>query len=604
MAKKYTGSLSLEWFNKQKSILVQAEELHINGDIPAPKINWINKDEALFYEIVDDEGKGLSPYWVDRSDLRVKEARPLVFQKTYKAVEKTKPGTFFETEYELVESNEDESAIDNMLIRGDNLLALNALKKLFENRPDEEKVKCIFIDPPYNTGAAFEQYDDNLAHSEWLTLTRDRLEVLKQLLSQSGSIWITIDDVECHYLKILCDEVFGQANFVANVIWEKVFASKNSSQYFSVNHDHVLVYAYSLELWQRNLFPRDPSQTADYKNPDDDPRGVWISVALSARNYYSLGEWSCTTPSGRFISGPPKGRYWTVSPNKFRELCEDKRIWWGKEGDGVPRRKVFLSEVQDGIVPTTIWSHEEAGNTQEAKKETIAVTPPDEEVFSTPKPEKLLSRILTVATNEGDLVLDCFGGSGTTFSVAQKMNRRWIGVEIGIHANTHIIPRLKKVLIGEDQTGISKAVNWQGGGGFKYYTLGESIIDHTTRDFNWKLGRDFIEKSLLSSYDFAPNSEFTLPQAELIATSRQPAIGFHQAGQKQMACVVSLVEPNEDKPISYDELIAWYDTLKKFQGTQSITVFTNRGVEMAYDSKPDDLEVIKVPHAIFAELEK
>src|ERR1051325_4587052 len=295
MAKKYSGSLTLDWFNKQKSILVQSEDAGVShNDVLAPKINWINKDEALFYEIVNDEGVGLSPYWVDRNDLRVKEARPLIFRKTFKAAEIPRAESLIDTEYTLVESDDDEPAIENMLIRGDNLLALNSLKKLFANRLDEEKAKCIFIDPPYNTGSAFQHYDDNLAHSEWLTLTRDRLELLKQLLSQTGSIWITIDDVEGHYLKVLCDEVFGQTNFVANVIWEKVFASKNSSQYFSVNHDHVLVYARSIEHWQRNLFSRGAAQTADYSNRDNDPRGVWNSVALSARNYYSLGEWSCT----------------------------------------------------------------------------------------------------------------------------------------------------------------------------------------------------------------------------------------------------------------------------------------------------------------------
>ena len=605
MAKKYSGSLTLDWFNKQKSILVQSEDAGVShNDVLAPKINWINKDEALFYEIVNDEGVGLSPYWVDRNDLRVKEARPLIFRKTFKAAEIPRAESLIDTEYTLVESDDDEPAIENMLIRGDNLLALNSLKKLFANRLDEEKAKCIFIDPPYNTGSAFQHYDDNLAHSEWLTLTRDRLELLKQLLSQTGSIWITIDDVEGHYLKVLCDEVFGQTNFVANVIWEKVFASKNSSQYFSVNHDHVLVYARSIEHWQRNLFSRGAAQTADYSNRDNDPRGVWNSVALSARNYYSLGEWSCTTPSGRFIPGPPKGRYWTVSQNKFRELCEDNRIWWGKNGDGIPRRKVFLTEVQQGIVPSTIWLHEEAGNTQEAKKEVLAATPLDEGVFSTPKPEKLLCRVLTVATNEGDLVLDCFGGSGTTFAVAQKMKRRWIGVEVGNHADTHIIPRLKKVLSGEDQFGISKAVEWKGGGGFKYYTLGDSIIDPATRDFNWRLGRQFIEASMLSSYDFVIDPEFSFPQLELIANGHKPAIGFHRVGQRQMAAVVSLAEPNKETSLLYDEMMALYESLKKFKGSQSVTIFTNRGVELAYDSKPDDLEILKVPHAIFAELEK
>ncbi len=376
-------------------------------------------------------------------------------------------------------------AFDNRLIFGDNLLALKALEQEFAG-----KVKCVFIDPPYNTGSAFEHYDDGVEHSLWLALMRDRLELIKALLSEDGSLWITIDDNEAHYLKVLCDEVFGRVNFVSNVIWEKVFASKNSSQYFSVNHDHVLVYAKFLDKWKRNLLPRTESQQTDYKNPDNDPRGPWISVALSARNYYSLGQWSTKTPSGRDIAGPPKGRYWTVSPDKFKELCEDNRIWWGQKGDGVPRRKVFLAEVQEGIVPSTIWSHEVAGNTQEAKKEVLGLISADTEIFATPKPEKLLRQILSVASNPGDLVLDSFAGSGTTGAVAHKMGRRWIMVELGEHCHTHIIPRMKKVIDGQDPGGITEAVGWKGGGGFRYYRLAPSLLEKDKWG-NWVINRKY-----------------------------------------------------------------------------------------------------------------
>jgi adenine-specific DNA-methyltransferase len=339
---------------------------------------------------------------------------------------------------------------------------------------------------------------------------RDRLEIIRNLLRNDGSLWITIDDNEAHYLKVLCDEVFGRGNFVANVIWEKVFASKNSSQYFSTNHDHMLVYAKTTHLWKRNFLPRTEAQTTDYKNPDNDPRGPWNSVALSARNYYSLGEWSVTTPSGRYISGPPKGRYWAVSPDKFKELCADNRIWWGKKGDGVPRRKTFLSEVQGGIVPSTIWTHKDAGNTQEAKKEVLAVVSSDAEVFATPKPEKLLQRVLEVATNPGDLVLDSFAGSGTTGAVAQKMGRRWIMVELGEHCHTHIIPRLQKVIGGSDQGGISKAVNWKGGGGFRYYHLAPSLMEKDKWD-NWVISKQYNSAMMaeavckLEGFNYAPS---------------------------------------------------------------------------------------------------
>jgi len=399
----------------------------------------------------------------------------------------------------------DHDIFDNRLIFGDNLLALKALEQEFTG-----KIKCIYIDPPYNTGSAFTHFDDGIEHSLWLSLVRDRLEMLRSLLSEDGSMWVSIDDNECHYLKVLMDEVFGRSNFVANIIWEKVFASKNSSQYFSVNHDYLLVYAKVAENWKRNLLPRDQSQQTDYKNSDNDPRGPWISVALSARNFYSLGQWSTTAPSGRVIPGPPKGRYWAVSAEKFKELCTDNRISWGQKGDGIPRRKVFLSEVQAGIVPATIWSHEIAGNTQEAKKEVLAVAPSDTEVFATPKPEKLLQQILTLATNPGDWILDSFAGSGTTGAVAQKMGRRWIMVELGEHCHTHIIPRLKKVIDGTDPGGITDAVNWKGGGGFRYYRLAPSLLEKDKWG-NWVISDKFNAAMLaeavckLEGFAYAPS---------------------------------------------------------------------------------------------------
>ena len=398
----------------------------------------------------------------------------------------------------------DDDIFDNRVIFGDNLLALKALETEFAG-----KVKCVFIDPPYNTGSAFTHYDDGVEHSIWLSLMRDRLEIIRRLLSADGSLWITIDDNEVHYLKVLCDEVLGRQNFVVNAIWEKVFASKNSSQYFSANHDHLLVYAKTTEQWKRNLLPRSKAQEIDYKNPDADPRGAWNSVALSARNYYSLGEWGVTTPSGRVIPGPPKGRYWTVSPDKFKELCADNRIWWGKSGDGVPRRKTFLSEVQEGIVPPTIWLHGDAGNTQEAKKEVLALVT-EADVFATPKPEKLLQRILAVATNVNDLVLDSFAGSGTTGAVAQKMGRRWIMVELGEHCHTHIIPRMKKVIDGEDEGGITEAVGWKGGGGFRYYRMAPSLLEKDKWG-NWVINKEYNAAMLaealckLEGFTYAPS---------------------------------------------------------------------------------------------------
>lgn len=362
---------------------------------------------------------------------------------------------------------------DNLLIQGDNLLALKALIPFYAGR-----VKCIFIDPPYNTQSAFEHYDDKLEHSQWLSTMYPRLVLLRELLSEGGSIWVTIDDNEAHYLKVLMDEIFGRSNFVSNVVWQKRFSPNSTAIHLSDSHDHVLVYARSKANWTRNLLPRTEKSDSTYKNPDQDTRGIWTSSDLSARNFYSLGTYPVTSPSGRVIDGPPPGRYWTISKEKFLALDTDNQIWWGAKGSNQPRFKRFLSEVQGGVVPQTIWTHEDVGHTQEAKKETLAFNAI--EVFGTPKPERLIKRIMDIATKADDLILDSFLGSGTTAAVAHKMGRRFIGVEMGEHARTHCIPRLQKVIEGE-QGGISTSVEWQGGGGFRFCTLGEPAFDEQGR---------------------------------------------------------------------------------------------------------------------------
>lgn len=394
---------------------------------------------------------------------------------------------------------------DNRLVFSDNLLALKALEQELSG-----KVKCIFIDPPYNTGSAFTHYDDGLEHSIWLSMMRDRLEVLRSLLSPDGSLWVTIDDGEAHYLKVLCDEVFGRHNFVANVVWQKRFSPNSTAQWISDSHDHVLVIAKNKTQWSRNLIPRGEEHNRIYKNPDSDPRGPWTSGDLSARNSYSAGIYPVRTPSGREIAGPPKGMYWRVSREKLAELDRDNRVWWGKAGDNVPRLKRFLAEVMDGIVPQTIWPHEEVGNTQEAKKEVMAVVPGEADVFQTPKPERLIRRILEISTRPGDLVLDSFAGSGTTGAVAHKMGRRWIMVELGEHCHTHIIPRMKKVIDGEDAGGITEAVGWKGGGGFRYYRLAPSLLEKDGWG-NWVINKEYNAAMLaeavckIEGFTYAPS---------------------------------------------------------------------------------------------------
>lgn len=379
---------------------------------------------------------------------------------------------------------------ENMLIFGDNLLALKALEQDFAG-----KIKCIYIDPPYNTGNAFEHYDDNFEHSNWLNLMKPRLELLHRLLRDDGSLWISIDDDECHYLKVFCDEIFGRRNFVANVIWEKKFSPQNDAKWLSDSHDHILVYAKNKEIWRPNLLPRTPEMDARYKNPDNDPRGPWTSGDLSVKTYNANTDYPITTPSGRIVN-PPAGYCWRFSKEKLQELIDDNRIWFGKDGNNTPRIKRFLSDVQSGVVSKTIWKREEVGDNQEAKREVKIFN--NENVFQTPKPERLIERILTLASNKNDWVLDSFLGSGTTAAVAHKMGRKWIGVELGEHCHTHCLPRLKAVVDGTDQGGISEAANWKGGGGFKYYYLAPSLLNRDQYG-NWVISKEYNPQMLAAA---------------------------------------------------------------------------------------------------------
>lgn len=357
---------------------------------------------------------------------------------------------------------------ENMLIHGDNLIALKALEQDYAGQ-----IKCIYIDPPYNTGYAFKQYDDSLEHSIWLSLMKQRLEILYTLLDEdNGSLWISIDDDEQAYLKVLCDEIFGRKNFVANIIWEKKFSPQNDAKWLSDCHDFILVYAKNKEMWRPNLLPRTDDMDGRYSNPDNDPRGAWTSSDLTARTYSASCDYPIVTPSGRVVN-PSASRSWTVDRETFDKLVADNRIWFGVNGNNVPRKKTFLSEVQSGVVPMTIWKCVDVGHNQEAKKEVKLLIP--EDPFATPKPERLIQKILNIASQDGDIVLDSFLGSGTTVAVAHKMGRRWIGIELGDHAYTHCKVRLDKVIDGE-QGGISKAVNWQGGGGYKFYELAPSLL--------------------------------------------------------------------------------------------------------------------------------
>ncbi|CCN04026.1 DNA methylase family protein [Bordetella bronchiseptica MBORD675] len=361
---------------------------------------------------------------------------------------------------------------DNRLVFGDNLLALKALEQEFTG-----KVKCVFIDPPYNTGSAFTHYDDGLEHSIWLGLMRDRLEIIQRLLSDEGSLWITIDDNEAHYLKVICDEIFGRNNFLCDIAWEKRYSPPPDTKDFGYVHDHILVYRKSLSF-RRNLLPLTEDQSGRYKNPDNDPRGPWKAMDYTCR--YSADErpnlfYPIRQPNTGEEIFPKRTRVWAMSREVHEKNEREGRIWWGAKGtNSVPALKNFFSEINQGMMPMSLWKHTLAGHNQDAAKEMLGLY--GHNVFSTPKPERLLQTVLHVATQPGDLVLDSFAGSGTTGAVAHKMGRRWIMVELGDHIHTHIIPRLKKVIDGEDKGGVTENTGWQGGGGFRYYYLAPSLI--------------------------------------------------------------------------------------------------------------------------------
>ena len=402
---------------------------------------------------------------------------------------------------------------DNMLIHGDNLLALKALEQGFAG-----KVKCIFIDPPYNTGSAFDHYDDGIEHSLWLSLMRDRLLILKALLSDSGSLWITIDDNECHYLKVLCDEIFGRKNFIATVAWQKKYGAKSDSKFLSESQEHVLCFCKNIAKVQLNRLPRTAEQDKRYKNPDNDPRGPWTSGDLLRNEARDYAIYTIVGPSGR-EHNPPAGTSWRFTKERHKELETDNRIWFGPKGSNVPRLKRFLSEVNTTVPATTWWPHTDAGHNDEAKKEIKQLFAGIKDVFATPKPERLIARVLTLGSDEHDIVLDSFLGSGTTAAVAQKMNRKWIGIELGNHCATHCAPRLQKVCDGTDQGGISESVDWKGGGGFKYYELAPSLLKADSHG-NWVISDEYNADMLAAAmakheaFNYSPDSEIYWKQGK------------------------------------------------------------------------------------------
>lgn len=395
---------------------------------------------------------------------------------------------------------------DNRLIFGDNLLALKALEQEFTG-----KVKCVFIDPPYNTGSAFEHYDDGIEHSLWLSLMRDRLEILRRLLSEEGSLWITIDDNESHYLKVLCDEVFGRGCFVADLAWRTSDNSNNNVTKFSLDHNNVLVYARNRD-W-RPKFLNDPAKRKHFKNPDNDPRGPWFDGnPVNNPGLRPNLQFNITAPNGTIIKHPPNG--WRWSFETINEKLATGELRFSDDGRRLIRRS-YLADME-GLPPSTLWVDlDETGHNRQAKYELKNLFPEVRvtDLFGTPKPERLIQKIFLISTDPGDLVLDSFAGSGTTGAVAHKMGRRWIMIELGEHCHTHIIPRLKKVIDGTDPGGVTESCNWKGGGGFRYYSLAPSLLKEDAFG-NWVISKEFNPAMLaeavckLEGFHYAPSDEY------------------------------------------------------------------------------------------------
>ena len=419
---------------------------------------------------------------------------------------------------------------DNLIIKGNNLIALHSLKKRYAG-----KVKLIYIDPPYNTGKDSFNYNDHFNHSTWLTFIKNRLEAAWDLLADDGTIWISIDDYETHYLKVLADTIFGRENFLNEVIWQRAYAPVNLKKTFSRSHDTILVYAKNNSSEKElNKLPRDEEANSRYKNPDNDSRGVWQSDNLSVGPAVESNIYEIITPSGRSVF-PPEGYSWRLNKERFKEYLNDNRIWFGEDGNNVPRIKRFLSEVKDGVVAQTLWTYKEVGHNQDAKKE-IKNLFDGQAAFGTPKPEKLIQRIIQLGSEEGDLILDFFMGSGTTQAVAHKMNRQYIGIEQMDYIETVSVERLKKVIAGE-QGGISKDVEWQGGGSFVYCEL-----KNDAQDFLNKVKNALSSKELVELLDQVKKSSFLSYRVEAKKLHKEEFIKLSLFEQKQL--LVELIDHN------------------------------------------------------------
>ena len=637
MAKQYKGSLTLEWFNKQKAIVnLDENSIKFESDILAPSINWINKDDALFYELNIENSVGKVPFWVSRDDIRVKEARPLIPKKGFEFDLKSN---------ELKEFNEFNDLVSNgnMLIKGDNLLALNSLKKHFDSINEDDKIKCIYIDPPYNTGKAFEHYEDNLEVSTWLTMMRDRISILRELLKPDGVLYVQLDEKFIFHLKTMLDEIFGRENFV-NFFTIKTsdpsgFKTVNPSPYDGA--EYILMYAKSkVEYKYETIYvPSDHDfGYSKYITNIEDTHDKWVVVGLNQfiaekegfentrKANVALGEIVFSTIVSEFaiencesvFQGTAIGN---DAGSDLIELREKSKI----NKDIIIKHVRDSGKIEYALNGRQVYFYSNKIKTIDGRKTPTkqltniwtdipynGISVEGNVSFSeSKKPEKLIRRLLEIANvTKDDFVLDSFSGSGTTVAVAKKIGAKFIGIEIGEHCEDLIIPRLKDIISGKDLTGITNEVSWKGGGSFVYYELGESIInvDKETGkgEFNWKLGKSFIQESMLVSSDFIVQNDINVFPAQIFKDDNNPTIGkIIGKNGKSIYGITFLVAPGEVAlTISNEEIKTIYNVIRKQEDFQSLVIYTNKGIDIAQDAIPENLDIIKVPHAIFAELER
>jgi adenine-specific DNA-methyltransferase len=418
---------------------------------PDYELTWTNKHLLL-------DGTESGGYrWIERDDPRALERRVL---EPLDAVGSVGP-----------EAGTGGEVVSNAAIRGDALYALRALAET----PVAGSVRLCYIDPPFNTGQGFGQYPDSLRHSVWLSMIRDRLVALKPLLAPMASLWVHLDDAEMHRARSVLDEVFGPDAFVSTVVWQKR-ATRESRAAFSNNHDYIHVYAPAgPRRWKTARNPL-AAKTDNLSNRDGDPRGPWRDAPFTAPGYRANQQYEIVNLAGDSLR-PPKGRSWYATRDVYEVLLRENRIWFPRSGAGLPRLKRFPEQLA-GLVPFSIWGPHETGTNDDATRHLLSLFP-DREAFATPKPEALLERVVHVASDPGDLVLDFFAGSGTTLAVAHKMERRWIGVEASPAVfHDYLVPRLTAVVNGSDRGGITASVRWSGGGGFRTLQVASSRVDH------------------------------------------------------------------------------------------------------------------------------